>query len=88
MPKNKIMKTIKVLVVGGVIATMSAYAQDGGKQQPKKEESKDKSAPKQEISIKQKSSNAKDASNPASEKTAQPATEHKKHEEKKANSPK
>lgn len=39
------MKTVKMLVVSGIIATMSAYAQDGGKQQPKQEEKKRKRSP-------------------------------------------
>jgi len=30
------MKAIKMLVVSGIIASISAYAQDGGKQAPKK----------------------------------------------------
>ncbi|GAB4210209.1 MAG: hypothetical protein Fur0023_22510 [Bacteroidia bacterium] len=81
------MKIVKMLVVSGVIATMSAYAQDGGKQQPKQEEKKGKEAPKQEVTIKQKSSNVKNETNPGAAKEAKPAETHK-HEEKKANSPK
>lgn len=77
-----------MLVVGGIIATMSAYAQDGGKQQPKQEEKKGKEAPKQEVTIKQKSSNVKNETNPGAAKEAKPAAEGQKHEEKKANSPK
>ncbi|MCX7728090.1 MAG: hypothetical protein N2203_01335 [Bacteroidia bacterium] len=82
------MKTIKMLVVSSILATMSAYAQDGGKQQPKHEEKKGKEAPKEEITIKQKSSNAKDATNPATSKEAKPAPTPKKQEEKKAHEPK
>ncbi|RME15431.1 MAG: hypothetical protein D6799_06050 [Bacteroidetes bacterium] len=85
--KIKIMKTVKMLVVSGVIATMSAYAQDGGKQQPKQEEKKGKEAPKQEVTIKQKSSSVKNESHSAATKEAKPA-EPAKHEEKKAHSPK
>ncbi len=82
------MKTIKMLVVAGVITTISAYAQDGGKQQPKKEETKSKDAPKQEITIKQKSSNVKTQTNASSSKEAQPAEPTQKKEEKKAVFPK
>ncbi|GAB4457147.1 MAG: hypothetical protein OHK0036_20820 [Bacteroidia bacterium] len=81
------MKAIKMLVVGGIVATMSAYAQDGGKQQPKTNESKDKPAPKQEVTIKQKSSNVKNETAPSNAKEAKPAAEPKKNEEKKANAP-
>ncbi|HPQ07886.1 MAG TPA: hypothetical protein PK995_01515 [Bacteroidia bacterium] len=82
------MKTVKMLVVSGVIATMSAYAQDGGKQQAKPQESKGKEAPKQEITIKQKSGQAKSETSAPASKEAKPAAEPKKHEEKKANAPK
>lgn len=81
------MKAVKMLVVGGIVATMSAYAQDGGKQQAKPEEKKDKNAPKQEVTIKQKSSNVKTESAPANAKEAKPA-ESKKQEGKKTDSPK
>lgn len=82
------MKTIKMLVVAGIIATLSAYAQDGGKQQPKKEETKSKEAPKQEVTIKQKSSNVKHETSAPSNKEAKPAEPTQKKEEKKAVSPK
>lgn len=81
------MKAIKILVVSGVVATMSAYAQDGGKQQPKQEEKKAKEVPKQEVTIKQKSSNVKNATNPAASKEVKPAAGPQKYEEKKTNSP-
>lgn len=88
------MKIVKMLVVSGVIATMGAYAQDGGKQAPKKEESKTKAAPAQEMTVKEKSSNAKtQPSAPSGKHVCKPgckehATESHKHEEKKANAPK
>lgn len=81
--KIKNMKTVKMLVVGGLIATMSAYAQDGGKQTPKKEETKSKPVSKQELTIKEKSSPIKHNTTNATEKEAKPAAEPKKHEEKK-----
>jgi hypothetical protein len=81
------MKTIKMLVVSGVIATMSAYAQDGSKQQAKKQESIREVKLKQEITIKQKSNQAKSETSAPASKESKPAAEPKKHEEKKANSP-
>ena len=36
------MKAIKMLVASGIIASMSAYAQDGGKQVPKKKKKNQK----------------------------------------------
>jgi stringent starvation protein B len=84
--KFKPMKAIKMLVVSGIIASMSAYAQDGGKQAPKKEEEKSKNAPKQEVTIKTKSSNVKEEKPANANKEAKPAAEPKK-EEKKTNAP-
>jgi len=81
------MKTVKMLVINGVIATMSAYAQDGSKQQAKPQEGKGKEAPKPEITIKQKSGQAKSETSAPASKEIKPAAEPKKHEEKKANSP-
>lgn len=81
------MKIVKMIVASGIIATMSAYAQDGGKQASKKEESKIKAAPAQEMTVKEKSSNAKTQPSTHSGKEAKHATEAQKHEEKKANSP-
>ncbi|MCX8144294.1 MAG: hypothetical protein N3F62_08595 [Bacteroidia bacterium] len=80
------MKAIKMLVASGIIASMSAYAQDGGKQAPKKEEEKSKNAPKQEVTIKTKSSNVKEEKPANANKEAKPAAEPKK-EEKKTNAP-
>ena len=71
-----------MLVVNGIIASMSAYAQDGGKQAPKKEEEKSKNAPKQEIIIKTKSSNVKEEKPVNANKEAKPAAEPKKEEKK------
>ncbi|GIV27742.1 MAG: hypothetical protein KatS3mg027_1556 [Bacteroidia bacterium] len=82
------MKEIKVFVICGIITTMTAYAQDGGKQQPKKEETKTKEAPKQEVVIKQKSSNIKENVTNQSSKTARPAVQPEKEGTNKANSPK
>jgi hypothetical protein len=76
------MKAIKMLVVSGIIASMSAYAQDGDKQAPKKEEEKSKNAPKQEITIKTKPSNVKEEKTANANKKAKPATEPKKEEKK------
>ena len=76
------MKAIKMLVVNGIIASMSAYAQDGGKQAPKKEEEKSKNAPKQEIIIKTKSSNVKEEKPANANKGAKSAAEPKKEEKK------
>ncbi len=84
------MKTIKMLIVSGIVATTCAYAQDGGKQTPQKEESKPKSTHShaQEVTIKQKSSNVKTETKNTSNKGSQPAEEPKKQEVKKATEPK
>ncbi len=76
-----------MLVVGAIVITMSAYAQDNGKQAPKKEESKSKDAPKQRLTIKEKSSNVKnDIKNPAGKEAKpqpQPAAQPKRADKKK-----
>lgn len=82
------MKIVKIIVVSGIIATMSVYAQDGSKQGHKKEESKTKAAPAQEMTVKTKSSNVKTKTSAPSGKVVKYATKVQKHEDKKANSPK
>lgn len=75
------MKLSNMLVVAGLVIGMGAYAQDGGKQTPKKEEIKSKNISKQELTIKEKSSNVKNDTKNASGKEVRPTKEPKKHEE-------
>lgn len=84
--KFKYMKIVKMLIVNGIIVSMNTFAQDNNKQVPKKEEEKSKNVPKQEITIKTKSSNVKEKETTTTHKKLKPSTEPKK-EEKKTTAP-
>jgi len=74
-----------MLVVIGVIATMSAYAQDGGKQQVKQKESKREVKLKQEIAIQPKFNREKKETFTQTSNKNKLLAEPKKHEEKRIN---